>query len=297
MVAKPIDGFNGCDDFFRVVLEGLVLVAAMEKFGMTSVQDAPSKKWASQGQNTQLVNEHDRRNLLESLCLAIVDSFTTCNFHGKPVAKAMDKVYLYEKYLLSVGLFYLEYADAIKEGDGTRVLRCWRYMLPMFVSSGKRNYAIESMKLLMQHDYLLSQREAAELIWSRFINVHGYAGRNISNDLHMEHLNRVVKTAIKGLGSNKTEECIARVGKALGTVVPILDNFDQQHDLQKASGNHSVARADKDLKLIIRTLQKASVFTVNQDRGHFPSFPNPRDPFHAMSHDELTMWMVNHINF
>ena len=35
------------------------------------------------------------------------------------------------------------------------------------------------------------------------LNVHGQCGRNISCDLHMEHLNRVVKTAIKGLGTNK----------------------------------------------------------------------------------------------
>ena len=30
-------------------------------------------------------------------------------------------------------------------------------------------------------------------------------GRNISCDLHMEHLNRLAKTAVDGLGANKTE--------------------------------------------------------------------------------------------
>ena len=42
----------------------------------------------------------------------------------------------------------MEYSDAIREGDGNCVLRCWRYLLPMFVSSGRKNYALESLNSL-----------------------------------------------------------------------------------------------------------------------------------------------------
>ena len=56
-------------------------------------------------------------------------------------------------------------------------------MLPMFSSSGCRNYANECIQDLMQHDHLLSPCEAAELLWSRFINVHGCPGCNSPNDL------------------------------------------------------------------------------------------------------------------
>ena len=48
---------------------------------------------------------------------------------------------------------------------------------------------------------LLSQADAETLIWNRFINVHGKPGCNIPQNLHMEHLNRIVKEAVKGLGS------------------------------------------------------------------------------------------------
>ena len=41
-----------------------------------------------------------------------------------------------------------------------------------------------------------------QLKWSRSINVHGHAGKNIPADLHMEHLNRVCRGAISGLGAN-----------------------------------------------------------------------------------------------
>ena len=42
----------------------------------------------------------------------------------------------------------------------------------------------------------------------------------------MEHLNRLAKEAIKELESNKTEHTITRIGKAIGTLAPVLDAFD-----------------------------------------------------------------------
>ena len=63
-----------------------------------------------------------------------------------------------------------------------------------------------------QHDFKLTPRQSAELLWSRFVNAHGLPGRNIPADLHMEHLNRVCKEAVRGLGVNKTDEAIVWVG-------------------------------------------------------------------------------------
>ncbi len=51
----------------------------------------------------------------------------------------------------------------------------------------------------------MSPRQSAELLWSRFINYRGILGHNIPNDLHMEHLNRLIKTSLKGLGANNTQ--------------------------------------------------------------------------------------------
>ena len=90
--------------------------------------------------------------------------------------------------IVQLGCFFLEFADVIREGDGERVLRCWRYLIPLFFASGCRNYACESVNMLLQHSNALSPRLSAELLWSRFINVHGRPGKNIAADLHMEHL-------------------------------------------------------------------------------------------------------------
>ena len=101
------------------------------------------------------------------------------------------------------------------KGDGDGVLRCYRYLLPIFQNSGRKNYSIETLNLLFHHDFILTERQAEELIWSRFINTHGCPGRNIPKDLHCEHLNRLCKTAVEGLGSNKVEESISRVQRLL----------------------------------------------------------------------------------
>ena len=48
------------------------------------------------------------------------------------------------------------------------------------------------------------------------MNSQGGPGQNISADLHMEHLNRLLKDAMTHLGANKTPQAIVRASKALG---------------------------------------------------------------------------------
>ena len=118
--------------------------------------------------------------------------------------------------LLSLGLFYLNFRDAIKEGDGERVLRSWKHMLPIFICTVRKNYAKEALLLLSWYAFSFPPRMAQQLLYSRFVNTRGIPGYNIPADLHNEHLNRICKEAVKALGSNKTVEGITRAGKALG---------------------------------------------------------------------------------
>ena len=63
------------------------------------------------------------------------------NYGSSSISTSGDNIYQYTQQLVSLGCFYLEYDDAIKEGDGGRVLRCWK--------------SIEALLLLCQHEYLL----------------------------------------------------------------------------------------------------------------------------------------------
>ena len=114
--------------------------------------------------------------------------------------------------VLSDGLLLMEFRDAIHEGDGERLMRCWKLMMTYFFSSGHRKYALEAFNLqaainATQHEF---PRLAQDLIQSRFINTHGGAGRNIPTDLFMEHLNRTLKDYMKGLGANISEKAIVQ---------------------------------------------------------------------------------------
>ena len=93
------------------------------------------------------------------------------------------------------------------------------------------------------------------------MNVHGLPGRNIPADLHQEHLNRVCKDAMHGLGANQTEKAMVRVGKALGTLSPVLDQFDKENDVHECSVSRSVPSSEKDRDMLISELQKSHVFS------------------------------------
>lgn len=89
-----------------------------------------------------------------------------------------------------LGLVHAEFVDAIREGDGLRVIQLWQLLLPIFKSANRRNFANEALNLLSQYSLFLSPRQAQQFVWSRFDNTRGLQGCNIAADLHMEHLNR-----------------------------------------------------------------------------------------------------------
>ena len=157
---KPIDSFNPCEDFFLVVIEAHILAAAMKMLKMSSVHDTPSAEFAPQGDETW-AEVAEKRKAIVHISISLIDFFVHLGYkatsNGTVSAgsseKSCDGVYSYATNFLSLGCFYLEFRDAIKEGDGLRVLRCYRYMLPMFISSGRTNYSIETLNLLLQHDF------------------------------------------------------------------------------------------------------------------------------------------------
>lgn len=293
VVKVPLDDFNACDDFFVLVVKSHIVAAAMQMLGISDVGEIPSSPLYPDLANDWMETAEHRKEVLDQISKDLVDKYVNFSFNSSDDVKSSeDGVFEYAKGLLSLGCFYLEYSDAIREGDGDRDTRCWRYLLPMFYSSGRKNYALESLNLLFQHDYSLSPRQAAELSWSRFVNVHGLPGKNIPNDLHMEHLNRVIKTSLKGLGANKTEKAITTVGEVLGVVGPILDTFDAENNVSHVAGTHRVANINKDMTILLKELK--TVFSKTPGRQHM-SFKKTRDPLHHKTVDEIKEYIMKRI--
>ena len=78
--------------------------------------------------------------------------------------------------VMSLGMIWHNYYDAIKEGDGGRVLRIWKYLMLIFRDTGHRNYAKEAALLLINYHFASTERVALQIMTSHFLNTNGRVG-------------------------------------------------------------------------------------------------------------------------
>ena len=152
VVKKPIDNFNACDDFFMTVVISHILVVAIKYLKLKSLSEIPSDDVIPDTENLWMQPKEVRKDVIESTSQKIVEKYVSFKFcdpesseesecaSDNEVEGSMagsrtsieddDPVKGYGRQLLSVGLFYWEYSDSIKEGDGERLLRCWRTCCP-----------------------------------------------------------------------------------------------------------------------------------------------------------------------
>ena len=62
--------------------------------------------------------------------------------------------------ILVLGLFWMGFHDAIREGDGERVMMYWKFLLPIFKTLGRKNYIVECVKLQLQRDLTISLQDS-----------------------------------------------------------------------------------------------------------------------------------------
>ena len=179
-----------------------------------------------------------------------------------------DGVFLYASELLSLGLIWHGFHDAIKESDGERIMNYWKFLLVIFKSTNHRNYAKEATNLLIQYYYNLSERQRAQLLWSRCVNTRGTPGANIPCDLHMEHLKKRLKKVIYSMGANVSPSAIVKAGKALGPVDHVCQIFEEQTTQYKISNSHKTPGFRKDFSTVLDVLNNEKVFNVISDRQH-----------------------------
>ena len=232
---------------------------------------------------------------MDSILTKMVDSFVDVAY-GKITASNDDQILTYAKQLLSIGSLYLEFADAVKEGDGQRVIRCWRYLLIIFHNSNRTNYGMEAILLLYQYLYLLTPQQAEQFTYNRFVNTSGLPGRNISADLHMEHLNRELKSCIATcVHSSKPEKAIVRIGKAIGTLAPVIDQFDKINNVGNHQTRHKSTTMKQDVLQVVSHINKYNILH-NIPKRKFPTFPNVKSLLHKKSKDEILSWIASHVS-
>ena len=304
VIRKVKNDMNACEDFFELIVTGYVIACAMELLGMSSVDGVPTSNIIQSPEEVWMKDDSERKSILMEVASAIVDqhvdlstNFADSKSDGSATLSHTtrpDSVHAYSCELLTLGLLFLEFKDGIREGDGDRDMMAWKYFLLIFKAAGRKNYAIEALTMLTQYHITLPPRLAEQLKWSRFINTHGTIAHNISCDLHMEHLNKIAKVAIEGLGANKSEKAITRVGKAIGTMTSTLDQFDTVNNVPAESGAQSKKSSEKDLHKVVNQLVKSRVFNIIPGRKH-KSFPNIKTNYiRTLSEKNLKDWMIMH---
>ena len=199
-----------------------------------------------------------------------------------------DGVTLYARELITLSLLWHCFHDATKEADGERILLCWKIMYPPFRATRHRNYAKESILLLLQSNYF-SDRMRSQLLWSRCINTKGRVETNIPCDLHLEHLNRRLKTVLRSMGANISPDAIVRAVKALHAVHNVCLRFEEETCSSTRSAHsdiHRVPSFGEDFVSLLTLLIDNNVFEPQQNRYH-PSFAFKKGLLQHFTREEL----------
>ena len=83
------------------------------------------------------------------------------------------------------------------------------------------------------------------------------------------------------------------VGKAIGTLHPVLEQFDAINEVASASGVHSKPKSVRDTSLVVQELNQAKVFEQKEKRKH--SKIRTVKPLLHHKPDKLVEWMTGHL--
>lgn len=205
--------------------------------------------------------------------------------------KLKDHVKQHTEARLSFGLFLMDMQDAVREGDGERLLRLYTIALLFYKAYGHHQYAYSTFLLTVQVNATLSPALAHSVIWNRFWNGRGGKGKNISLDLHLEHLNNFLKSFLKRSGPNMSEQAADRVSKSLYILKEMMDTTDRELEVSKSSGVHHTINMTEDISCLVDVFTKARLFNtvIGREFSTFPKFR--RDLFSKVRHAELWGWM------
>ena len=134
----PADNMKAAEDFLLVVLRAHIMAASETILSCANIDS------------------------ISALADSILASYVNLQL-GSTASSCSDGVFVYACDVLSMGLLWMGFHDAIREGDGDRMMTYWKFLLPIFKVSGRRNYTIEALNIQLQRHFLLSERKLHNL--------------------------------------------------------------------------------------------------------------------------------------
>ena len=209
---------------------------------------------------------------------------------GSNMEESGDKKYDYARTFCHYAALALEFYDAWHEGDGIRILRCWRLFLPHFYESGRTKYSLEALRLQMQIKFL-PHHLVHQITWDRFINTHGGLGRNIPCDLHNEHVNKVLKGMIRHMGANFSQNALTNVARSVTYMSSVTNVFDQLCGIIQDSVAHTTKDDVSDVKHVVNVVKSENLWKIHKGRAHRSFKTISSDPLIKLDRSKLDTWI------
>ena len=208
-----------------------------------------------------------------------------------PPTPTMDHKTEHSVARLSFGFFLMNLHDAVREGDGKRLLKLYKVALLYYRAYGHTQYAHSTFLLSVQLNATLSPNLVHNLTWNRFWNTRGGKATNISLDLHLEHLNNFLKSFLRGLGANLTEQSAKRISRSISILKHLLDATDTELGVAKQSGRHCTPDQTNDIRALVQVALEEELFASQAGR-EFNSFPGfDRNLMSKLNYTEFRLWM------
>lgn len=202
-----------------------------------------------------------------------------------------DYVYNYTRRVLAICCLRLNFEDAIKKGDGERVMLCYKFMYLYCKEAGCPKYAYGLLETVCQAKYLLSPRNAHDLVWNRFINNRGDEDTNMPIDLDVEHCNKPLKTDVHTFRGEITDKSVQRISRSVEESDKVLHNYDRQTHVKMPSGKHKEVSFQKDVAKIVDHLHQKQVYRNISGRQHIHIGCISADPLASLDMKALHKWV------
>ena len=332
VTVDPHNNYYAAAEFLDKVNSAYLIVGALDYFGMETVEDQPKKnEYTGQPNDVhakkeyinttirQFVLEHVVNQVPELSTEAPTSNELKCRECGKSYirphalrnheqekhgitpasssashsSEGEDRIYNYTHQLLVLLLLRANHNNAIKLGDGQRLLRLYKYFMLFFKVSSCPKYAIAMLHLQAQVNCLLSPRMSYSLTWNRFVNHQGAPDTNHPMNLDIEHDNKSFKNDCHSYRGEITDKSINRVSRSAEKSDAILYNFDETTSVKRPSGRHTRMSTEEDIMLLVEHIKSADVFKKIPGRVH-TAFSNMRhNCLEQLDADKLKDWISN----
>ena len=201
-----------------------------------------------------------------------------------------DSILNYHNTRLQIGLLLMNIADGIKEGDGYRLVNCYKFVLLFAYQFHNTKYVYALLLFFIQIYAVLSEEEAFCLIFNRFINSKGKCGGNIPLHLFMEHLNLLLKRLAKGMGANVTSASLQRAAQSIVPLNKVMETIYKDCNKVKRSGHHGSTDPEEAVSIIVKDLISGKVFETSPGRKGYPSFQKFQSNVLDIDYRDLFQW-------